>query len=281
MKLIYSLHTGRNKERNGSFCGYRSSEELLDSLLLSSTVSSRHFSSCELYCDSNAGQLIVEDGRPFPFTDIIVCFDELDDWLSTYNWAYPKVMVYGMQQTPFVHLDFDALMSDGLPPALLQKTFVFQQREQFHRHNFGFYHSVFNEAQRKNLLPSEIRQSPGYAMNMGLFGCLQQEGIPLVQQYAACVKDYIHRQQPILQALAFKNEQPMLFEQLFIVNFLQNAGLQDGVDFDTFIDDDFNNKFLPGQRFAHFLRAFKKSDTVVKAIKKELFLLGLMKKKLA
>jgi hypothetical protein len=278
MKLIYSLYIGNNKERNGSFCGYRSSDDLLDSLLLSSTVSSRHFTACEIYCDTAAKQLIEADGRHFPFTDMIVCFDELDNWLDNHNWAYPKVMAYGMQDEPFVHLDFDAIISDGLPPGLADKKIIFQQKEKFDLHNFGFYNSVYNDAQRAGILPPEISYNPGYAMNMGIFGCPDPECIPLVKTYAGCVKKYVDVQQQKMNVLLYKNEQPMLFEQLFIVNFLQEAGLKDGVDFDTFIDDNFKNKFLPQYRFAHFLRAFKKSDTVVNAIKKELFLMGLHKK---
>jgi hypothetical protein len=278
MKLIYSLYIGNNKERNGSFCGYRCSDDLLDSLLLSSTVSSRHFKACELYCDTAAKQLIEADGRHFLFTDLIVCFDELDSWLDNHNWAYPKVMAYGMQDEAFVHLDFDAIISDGLPPELLQKKFVFQQMEKFDRHNFGFYNSVYNDAQRAGLLPSEISYNPGYAMNMGIFGCLDSSCLPLVKAYALCVEKYIAMQQEKMNLLLHKNEQPMLFEQLFIVNFIQQAGLSAGADFDTFIDEHFKNKFLPQYRFAHFLRAFKKSDTVVNAIKKELFLMGLHKK---
>jgi hypothetical protein len=278
MKLIYSLYIGQADSQPTSFCGFQCAEDLLNSLLLSSTVSSRHFSGCELYCDSVALRLIEADGRPFPFTNIVVCFDALHGWLNRYNWAYPKVMAYGMQQEPFVHLDFDAILSDGLPPQLLRQKFVFQQRELFDRHNFGFYNTVYRDAERAGLLPPAIHANPGYAMNMGVFGCLDAAFIPTVQAYAACVEGYLQQQQPLLDKLACKNEQPMLFEQLFIVNFMQNAGLQYGRDFDTFIDDDFKNQFLPQYRFAHFLRGFKRNEMVVNAIKKELFLMGLLRK---
>jgi hypothetical protein len=275
MKLLYSLYTGTERNTHGPFCGYRNSTELLDSLLLSSTVSGKHFAACELYCDRFAVELIEADGRNFPFTEIIVCFDELDGWLSSYNWAYPKVMTYGMQDTPFVHLDFDAIITDGLPPALLAQKFIFQQKERFNTGNFGFYNSVFRDAQRAGLLPDAIGHNPGYAMNMGVFGCLDANYLPIVRDYADCVKQYVALQQQQLQKIFFKNEQPMLFEQLFIVNFLQAAGLQEGTDFDTFANEQSQNKFLPQYRFSHFLRSFKKNDTVVNAIKKELRLLGL------
>jgi len=276
MKLIYTIHTGTSNNSN-LFCGYRNAEELLDSLLLSSFTSGKHFESCELYCDSRFENIIKEDGRQFPFTKIIPCLDELDNWLFEKNWAYAKVYVYSLQNGPFVHLDCDAIICDGLPPALLDKKFIFQQKEMLYKEAFGFYTSAYKEAKRLGLLSVKHNDIPDYAMNMGLFACLDKNYLPLVKEYATLILLYLKNQQHNYDKIYFKNEQPMLFEQLFIMNVLFDNGLKEDDDFATFISDDNKNTFLPLYRYAHFFRAIKRSEIVTQAIKKELWSLGLAK----
>ncbi len=279
MKLVYSLYIGESNNHNGDFCGYSSSDDLLNSLLLSSTVSGRNFDKCELYCNTRAKELISEDGRVFPFTSIIVCFDYLDNWLQLHNWAYPKLVTYSMQKEPFVHLDFDAILSDGIPAELLNKKLIFQQKEMIAGGKYTYYYKLFEEAKLLNLLPSIIKFCPSFAMNMGLFGCMQQSALYLVKQYCDAAFEYVKQQQANYEKLVLVHEQSMLFEQLFIVNFLEENKLQAEIDYDTFIDGNSKNKFYPNYRFSHFYSNWKRKNIVVVAIKKELDRLGLNKKK--
>jgi hypothetical protein len=279
MKLVYSLYIGKDTRHNGEFCGYRSSDDLLDSLLLSSTVSSKHFVKCELYCNSGVVELLKEDGRQFPFTDIIVCFDYLDDWLQLHNWAYPKLVTYSMQKEPFIHLDSDAILGDGLPRGLLDKKLIFQQKEVIAAGKYTYYHKLYDEAKLLNLLPAITRFRPDFAMNMGLFGCMQSTALPLVKQYCDAAFEYVGQQQVVYDKVMLKHEQSMLFEQFFIVNILLENGLKEGVDFETFIDVHSKNKFYPAYRFSHFYSDWKRKNVIVVAIKKELMRLGLDKKK--
>jgi hypothetical protein len=278
MKLVYTFYVGPSNNHNGAYCGYRNSEDLLDSLLLSSTISGRHFTACELYCNRRAWQLIQQDGRAFPFTNVIACLDELDDWLLLHNWAYPKIVTYSLQREPFVHLDYDAILSDGLPPALLAKPFVFQQKECITPLKYTYYTKLFDEAQQLGLLPTTITSCPQFAMNMGLFACTQPDALPIVQQYCQMAFDYVRQQQAAYDQVLLKHEQPMLFEQLFIVSALLNNELADGVDFGTFIDTNNTNPYLPTYRFSHFYSDWKRKNMIVVAIKKELMRLGLQKR---
>jgi len=277
MKLVYTLYIG-NDEKPGMFCGYQSAEHLFDSLLLSSTVSSKHFEFCELYCNSKAARLLKEDGRPFCFSNIVVVHDELEQWLLPYNWAYAKILTYSLQTTPFVHLDYDAIICNGIPSQLLNKKFFFQQKENLQVHPFQYYISVYNEAKRLSNLPTAISSLLQFAMNMGIFGCTCNESLSIIKDYCKVAKSYVIQQQKLKSTeLYFKKEQPMFFEQLFIGSILANTGLKQGIDFDTFLDKKGKNKFLPSYRFSHFMRGSKRNAIVIEAIKREIELLCLDK----
>jgi hypothetical protein len=277
MKLVYSLYISTQSNGSSTFCGYKSSSDLLDSLLLSSTVSSPHFSACMLYCNRSAAELIEQDGRSFPFTEIVVCLDPLDKWLNTYNWAYAKIVTYSLQKGPFLHLDIDAILSDGLPSALLQRKFLFQQKETITDTTHTFYRTAFVEAQRLGFLPTHLTQ-PEFAMNMGLFGCPTEEALPILKAYCNLVQEYVEKQQASFEKVVCKGEQSVMFEQLFMVAVLQANKLQEGVDFDTLVDDKGKNKFYPTNRYAHFFADWKRNNRVIAAIRKELLQLGLHKK---
>jgi len=275
VKLIYTLFIDCNANNEALFCGYKTSKDLLDSLLLSSTLSGKHFNGCELYCNSRGLLLIEQDGRKFPFTNIFTILDDLESWLFKDNWAYSKILTYSKQQSPFIHLDCDAILVDGLPVDLLNKKFIFQQEELLSLFSFGYYNAVFKEAKRFNILPEEINYLPVCAMNMGIFGCLQKDYLKIVQQYSAVVLKYLQQQQKEkYDTLYFKKEQSMFFEQLFIVNILLDNGLKKDIDFDTILNEKGKNKYLPAYRYSHFVRGIKRNETVTHAIRKELILLG-------
>jgi hypothetical protein len=278
MKLIYSLHIGKNKSRNGLFCGFRNSEELLNSLLLSATVSGKHFSSCELYCDSEAVKLIEEDGRLFPFTKINICFDELNDWLMPHNWGYSKVLAYSLQKEPFVHLDFDAILWDGIPPDLTKMKFIFQQKEMITGMFDKFYTPLFTLAKSLDLLPEEIKYYAPYALNAGIFGCFSTVHLSIIKKYFDMINRYVLKQQALSGKHLINWDQSIMFEQLFLTNIILDSGLKEKEDFDTFISDDFKNKFTPQYRFSHFIAEWKRKEGVSIQIRKMLQMMGLERK---
>jgi hypothetical protein len=277
MKLIYSLHIGKNRSRNGDFCGYRNKEELLNSLLLSSAISSKHFTGCELYCDTEGAELIKKDGREFPFTNIFICFDELNNWLEPRNWAYAKILAYSLQKEPFIHLDSDAIIWDGVPPQLLKMKFIFQQREVTANREHGFYTQLYNQTKNIGLLPEEASYFPEHAFNMGVFGCLSQAHLPVVKKYFDVVTNYLLKQQSMSGVDFLKYDQSVLFEQLFISNIINNAGLRYETDYDTFISDEHKNKFIPDYSYSHFIASWKRNDAVPQQIKNKLKEMGLEK----
>ena len=275
MKRVYTLYVAKDPAINGNFCGYNSSEDLFNMLLLSSISSAKHFDKCELYCSKRGYEMLKKDGRPFPFTDIIVCFDDLETWLMPHNWAYPKIITYSMQEEPFVHIDCDAIICDGLPPALLQMKFIFQQKELLSSPRHPFYRIAYNDSKNLGILPEIITELPAYGMCMGLFGCIEKDWLFIVKAYCETIRLYLLKQQKVAGELTCSFAQPHLFEQLFISSFLQAHSLKENKDFGTFLTDNLKNKFYPSYRFSHFLAEHKRSKHISYSIKKELIQLGL------
>jgi hypothetical protein len=238
MKAIYSLYIGKNATRNNQFCGYRCKEELLDALLLTSTISAKHFDKVELYCDSEAAQLIKEDGRTFPL-NIIVCLDSLS-WLNEHLWAYPKVFVYFLQSEPFCHIDIDSILWNGLNEELKTKKFVFQQVERFATLQIDYYKRAFDESKSMGILPTEISYMPDYALNMAVFACTDTKYLGIIDKYFKIVDSYVKVANSRFSEFKEYYHQCILFEQLFMVNILQNENLAFEKDFDV-IEETNNN----------------------------------------
>lgn len=265
MKAIYSLSVGNNATRNNEFCGYRCKEELLDALLLSSSISAKHFDKVELYCDTEAANLIKEDGRNFPFS-IIICLDSLA-WVSNDLWAYSKVFVYSLQTEPFLHIDIDAILWNGLPNELKNKKFIFQQKEPLSM--FGFYNEIYSEAKALNLLPNEINFKPDYALNTAVFACLDTAYLYLIQRYFFIVDSYVSSVNNRVSEFKCNQAQCILFEQLFIVNILNDASLKSDFDYDVILNEDSTEKWA-GYKFTHLIVNTKRSEKNVNRIKRAL-----------
>ena len=278
MKLIYTLYvTQKAYAESSHFCGFNSKEDLLDLFLLSVVSSSKHFDRCELYCNERALSLIKEDGRGFPFTKIVICHNELETWLMPHNWAYTKIHTYSLQEEPFVHIDCDVIICDGLPPQILKSKFIFQQKEITQWGDLYFYKTAFDDAVSLNILPKEIKKFPDFAFNMGLFGCLDKNFLPVLKSYCLSARNYIEQQQPLSDKLTDKNFQSVFFEQLLITGFLNQYEIEEGAGFETFLTDKSKNKFLPKYRYSHFVFKTKRKREIVYFIKQELIKLGLAK----
>jgi hypothetical protein len=267
MKAIYTLQIGKNAWRNNEYCGYRCKEELLDSLLLSTRIASWHFNKVQLYCDNEAAQIIKEDGRDFPI-ETIACLDELS-WVHEHNWSYSKVYVYSLQKEPFVHIDIDAFLWDGLCDELLQKKFIFQQMEYVSNAAYTFYKDTYAEAKQLNLLPPAIEYQAPYAMNCALFACTDTAYLFLIKEYFDVVNDYVKNNNNRFSEFSSPHFQCVMFEQLFIVNLLDKYGLQYGIGYDTILKEDFSEKYA-NSRFTHLIVDAKRNEKNVQAIKRSL-----------
>lgn len=265
MKLIFSLHVGKNVNYYGEFCGYRNRTELLDSLLLSSIVSGKYFDKVELYCCSFAEKIIKEDGRDFSHIKIINCLDHLNDTHAD-NWALSKIYVYSLQTEPFLHLDIDAFFFNRLPDELLKKPFLFQMLEMHSTH--PFYNDAYKEAKLLNLLPKEVTYKPEYSINTAVFAVSDEKYFPLLKEYYEIASNYTKQNVHYLGKMLHGWHQCILFEQLFLVNLLEREGLKYKKDFDTIL----SNKYIDQYdiKYTHLICGAKRKQENVEKIRKQL-----------
>lgn len=86
----------------------------------------QHFNDIELYTDTAGYQFLIEKlGLPYKKAHVV-----LDDFFCLpYHWALSKIKVYSMQESPFVHVDGDIYLPNGLPDSLLAAKLIAQNKE--------------------------------------------------------------------------------------------------------------------------------------------------------
>jgi hypothetical protein len=97
--------------------------------VLSVETARQHYQDCSLFTDEEGARLLV-DGLRLPFTHVSTALNALahahSDW-----WALGKLMTYGAQREPFVHIDSDVFLWKRLPQALEQAPVFAQNPETF------------------------------------------------------------------------------------------------------------------------------------------------------
>ncbi|MCB0352637.1 MAG: hypothetical protein KDD64_03905 [Bdellovibrionales bacterium] len=166
-----------------SWAGFSKPEYFWYCWALSLLTVRRHYQSAELYTDSH-GMRFIQKLR-LPYDNIHVVFDSLED-LRPEFWAYPKLLVFSLQQQPFLHLDTDVFLWKPLPDRLFQCE-VFGQNFELQPAQHQFYRSLLEELRKHMVyLPaSYFEEEPGErefaAINCGIVG---GRAVELFQSYS-------------------------------------------------------------------------------------------------
>lgn len=127
-------------------CGWRWSTPT-DHLLawgLSLQLARRHYERTTLITDT-PGKVLLVDALGLEFTEVTIDLDALageDPAL----WALGKLVAYGLQDEPFVHLDADVFLWRPLPTRLLAAPVLAQHPERFHLGDEGGAPGVLEDA---------------------------------------------------------------------------------------------------------------------------------------
>ncbi len=122
-KIVYSLWTKPSGNILENAVNWYSPKAQLLCLALSVSKSKEHFKEVELVTDSEGWEIIKK--LDLPFTSVRTILDDIPE--DKYGfWALGKIYAYKAQDKPFVHLDNDAILWDGLPD-WAQKSDVFVQ----------------------------------------------------------------------------------------------------------------------------------------------------------
>ncbi|MEB3345641.1 DUF6734 family protein [Aquimarina gracilis] len=133
----------------------------------------KHYDQVELYTDSY-GKYILKDLLNLPYTKVHTNLDDFD--YPTYLWAAPKILSYGLQDEPFLHVDGDVYITEPMDEKILEHPLVYQNKEiEFQKK--AFYSLIFEEIQQlvddKSSLPdwiSNVNMNNVVAFNAGVFG---------------------------------------------------------------------------------------------------------------
>jgi len=114
-KIVYSLWTKPNKDKGSILehaVNWYSPEAHLMCLALSVNKSAEHFKEVELITDSEGWEVIKK--LNLPFTSVKTILDSIPEKYYDF-WSLGKIYAYQAQNKPFIHLDNDAILWDGLP----------------------------------------------------------------------------------------------------------------------------------------------------------------------
>ena len=156
--------------------GWPSLAHYLMACVLSVETARHHFKSTRLVTDPLGMQMLV-DGVGLEFDDVRLDLSELDQYDPDW-WNLGKVQAYRVQDEPFVHMDNDVFLWNGLPERLMKAGVLAQCPEHFTDES-DYYRLAELEAVRRDpygWLPKEVewcRSLYGVhqiALNTGIYG---------------------------------------------------------------------------------------------------------------
>jgi len=133
----------------------------------------KFYDNVELYTDS-LGKKILFDLIQLPYTKV---YTNLDSFIyPVHLWAATKILSYGLQTEPFLHLDGDVYIMTPFEEKMLERPIVYQNAE-YEINSNGFYSAVFEDLlsviSNKKDIPEWIENFPKNnvtAFCAGVFG---------------------------------------------------------------------------------------------------------------
>jgi hypothetical protein len=255
-----------NPKRNA--CGYESLEDCLISQCLAIEIASRHFDEVELYTD-NWGYALMEgiEGLPINFK-VNNRLEEISK-VNPYFWAYAKIHTYSIQDKPFLHIDNDVYMWNGLKKEHKESRLLFQSKELFKKPGYGYYDllkPIYNKAPKK---VSELVEVKDFAYNCGVCGGWDLEFFKKWREWS---EGYIFA--PENQRLFFVEHTDMLIhqnlfhEQYFCSSLIKKKGLRNQVNV---LGEEIHDISKNGYKYTHLWGTTKKEAIYTLKFKQRLY----------
>lgn len=258
MKIVQSFWSG-NKDCLKDCYGWLSPIYHYASWILSCNQLRKYYDDLLLVTD-RAGYDILINKLHLPYTDVIICLDELSKYNSNL-WALAKIKAYEILDEPFIHVDGDVFIWEKIDTYLGKHDLITQNIET----TTDYYRTMWNEIRPSlDVLPEYIEKYDQYinrkAYNMGIFG---GNDIPFIKDYCRMAFDFVNQNLKKVNKLDGNNFN-IFFEQIL----LYGLTAEYGKDVATYIKEDIKDNEYKG--FADF-------DNVPEN-KKFLHLLGFNKK---
>ena len=154
-------------------------------LTLSVLLAKRHYHNIVLYTNDEIGTLIKKIG--IPYTEINT---ELLNGVNLKTFSIPKMMVYAVQDEPFIHIDLDTFIYDKINFGIQNIYSTYQEGSEkmigYNKSDVSFYNTYVKNAFliQKNL-PPEFTKHVKFSeiMNMSVFGGHKYELIAEASKY--------------------------------------------------------------------------------------------------
>ncbi len=129
----------------------------------------RHYDEVALYTDS-AGKHVLIDLLHLPYTEVNVIFDGFK--CLPRHWALAKVYTYSLQERPFIHVDGDVYLPNGIPDKVAESPLIAQNREVGTSYYRDMMERVIHNPNIKlpECIVKTIEEDALSSYNMGVFG---------------------------------------------------------------------------------------------------------------
>lgn len=214
MNVVQTYYSYANDENPiKDTAGFLSADMNWKSMALSCLLLKKHYGKVTLYCNRKVRHLIIDQFK-IPY-DVVV---EIPEFMKIYEecnlWALPKIYTYSLQTEPFIHVDCDWFMFEKLSASIVKSDVIGQNIE----YDDQFYNRrtleklILNECYIYPWVMDEYDKEPVLrVINAGILG---GNDIDFIQNYVKTIRDFISRNQSVLQKLndGFVNS---IYEQLF------------------------------------------------------------------
>lgn len=222
MKAIYSFW---NPEGDSNKCGFNSLRDLVASTALSVELLKERIGRVELVTNSFGEDLLINQGQ-IPFSSVSVSLNQFDSLIPKYFWALPKLYACSIQNEPFIHIDNDVYLWNGIKRSLLEAPIAFQNKEDYTNEPkyYGWYPILKNEFETLPFTPQVIKNNTSpHAWNCGVIAI---NDLALMQEWYELSSCFILNQSN--QDIILKSNNlihvNLYYEQFFIGCLIRSKG---------------------------------------------------------
>lgn len=237
-------------------------------------MAKRYYSEVVLYTNQIGADLLVGELK-LPYSEVVIVPQELLDSFDPRLWAMLKVWVYAQQQEPFVHIDGDVFLLQGLtvpsvdggrqvllgqPDAPVVEVLVQQEED-----NLPYWVSTIPKIKKQIVwLPPALRYDSPMGVRCYNAGLLGGSNVAFIQKYANQALTMLEGalRQPELPwafPLMWMAEQQLIYELSRQENVPVTPLLPPVYDMGDFAPLSLLPPTLPGQTFLHLLSLQKNS----------------------
>jgi hypothetical protein len=232
MRAIYTQWTAPVETSpiiNDKYSGFPDFETFLWSWVCSVTLARKNFDRVELYCDTPAKQILI-DQLQLPFDEVHITLDNKEQYRNI--WAYGKMDTYMRQTEPFVHLDADLFLYKKLDKELEYPYFFWTEECEVSQN--GVYIHGYDAISNlpyvpKALLDNPVQGSNHLVVNVGLFS-VQNPNCEAYQEYATELHKFFEQNKQAINQANPKDHggSSVVIEQYLIYLLLKKYNIEYG-----------------------------------------------------